>query len=79
MAEHKTQVIEVSPAGDGHLAVRVRCCGDRLTDSVLTLLEIHRSEEEIDKDIAAHMARVEKLHAARDHAQRHIERLLKKS
>ncbi len=76
MNEHKAAVVDVTPIGDGHLAVTGRCCDDETTDSVLTLLEIHRPDEAIDRDIADHLARIEKLHAARDHAQRHIERLL---
>lgn len=77
MPEHKAEVIKVEPVGDGHLAVRARCCGDATSDSVLTLLELHRPDEEIDRDVAEHLARIEKLHAARDHAQRHMARLIK--
>lgn len=77
MSEHKAEILQVEAVGDGHLAVRARCCGDASSESVLTVLELHRSDEEIDKDVADHLARVEKLHAARDHAQRHIERLMK--
>jgi len=77
MSEHKAEVLKVEAIGDGHLAVRVRCCKDPSSDSVLTVMELHRSDEEIDADVAAHLARAEKLHAARDHAQRHLERLTK--
>jgi hypothetical protein len=58
--------------------VTVRCCKDKSTDSVLTLHELHRPDSEIDADIADHQARVETLHASRDHVQRHVERLLKR-
>lgn len=75
---HKAEVIEVREPADGILAVRVRCCGDESSDSVLTLHELHRSTDEIDADIQKHLDRVEKLHAARGHAKAHIERLLKK-
>lgn len=78
MSEHKAKILDVSAIGDGHLAVRARCCGDPSSESVLTLLELHRPDEDLEADIAKHLARVEKLHAAREHAQRHIERLLKK-
>jgi hypothetical protein len=78
MNEHKADVSKVEAVGDGHLAVHARCCGDPSTESVLTLLELHRPDEAIDADIRQHLARVEKQHAARDHAQRHIERLLKR-
>ena len=76
MSEHKARVTKVEAVGDGHLAVRARCCGDPTSESVLTVLELHRSDEEIDADVTAHLARIEKQHAARDHAKRHIERLL---
>jgi hypothetical protein len=77
MSEHKAKVTKVEPVGDDILAVRARCCGDPTSESVLTVLELHRPDEDIDADIQRHLARIEKQHAARDHAQRHIERLLK--
>lgn len=77
MSDHKAVVIHVEVVGDGHLAVRARCCDDPSSESVLTVLELHRADEEIDADVSAHLDRVEKLHAARDHAQRHIARLVK--
>lgn len=77
--DHKAQIVKVEAVGDGLLAVHARCCGDASTESVLTLHEIHRDDAAIDADIAAHLARVEKLHAARDHAKAHIERLCPKS
>lgn len=76
--EHQSRVISVEEVGDGLLAVRVRCCGDVSTESVLTLHELHRDHAEIDKDIADHCERIEKLHAARHHAKAHIERLKSK-
>ena len=78
MSDHKAAVTKVEAVGDGHLAVRARCCGDKSSESVMTLLELHRPDEEIDADIAAHLARVEKQHAARDHAKHHVERLIKR-
>lgn len=73
---HSSRIIKVEPVGDGLLAVTVRCCKDSSTDSVLTLHELHREDAAIDVDIQTHQARIEKLHAARDHVQRHVERLL---
>jgi peptidoglycan hydrolase CwlO-like protein len=75
---HTSAIVKVEPLGDGLLAVTVRCCNDKTTDSVLTLHELHREDSAIDADIQAHQARIEKLHAARDHAKAHIERLLKR-
>jgi hypothetical protein len=75
---HKAEVTEVHAPADGMIAVRARCCGDQSTDSVLTIMELHREDAEIDQDIAAHLARVEKLHEARSRALAHIERLTKK-
>lgn len=76
---HQAKVIKVIEAGDGLLAVHARCCGEASTESVLTLHELHRDEAEIDSDIALHLARIEKLHDARDKAKAHIERLCPKS
>lgn len=75
---HSARVIDVAEVGDGLLAVRVRCCGDASTESVLTLHELHRADAELDKDIADHLARVETLHEARARAKAHIERLKSK-
>lgn len=60
---HSSTVIRVEEVADGHLAVTVQCCGDPKTDSVLTIHELHRLDEEILKDIETHKARVEQLHA----------------
>lgn len=75
---HQAEVIEVREAGDGVLAVRVRCCGDPSTDSVHTLHQLERDDAVLDQEIADNVARVETLHQARDHAKRHIERLVRK-
>lgn len=72
---HKSAILKIDEPGDGVLAVTIRCCGDPKTDSVLTIHELHREEAAIDKDIADHQARVEKLHAAKTHAKNHIARL----
>jgi hypothetical protein len=74
---HSSAVIKVEPLGDGLLAVTVRCCKDKSTDSVLTLHELQREDAAIDADIQAHQARVEKLHEARNRAKAHVERLMK--
>lgn len=76
---HKAEVLKIVELSDGVLAVHARCCGDASTESVLSLHELHRDETAIDRDIAAHLARIEKLHAARDHAKAHIQRLCPKS
>lgn len=76
--EHQARVISVEEVADGLLAVRVRCCGEASTESVLTIHELHRDEAAIDKDIAEYCARVEKLHHARHRAKAHIERLKSK-
>lgn len=72
---HVSQIVRLHEPTDGLLAVTVRCCGDPVTDSVLTLHELHRSVEEIDADIAAYQARVEKLHVAKEHVKKHLARL----
>jgi cell division protein FtsB len=75
---HKSEVIEVREVADGILSVRVRCCKQASTDSVLSLHQLHRSDDELDQDISKHQARVEKMHADRERAKAHIERLMKK-
>lgn len=74
---HKAEVIEVEAVADGILAVRVRCCKNKSTDSILSLHQLDRSDDELDQDIAAHLAKVEKTHADRERAKQHIERLMK--
>jgi hypothetical protein len=75
---HKSEIIEATPLRSGMLAVKVRCCGDPETDSILTLHELHRDEAEIDKDIQAHQARVEGWHEGDRKALEHVRRLIKK-
>jgi len=74
---HKAEVIEVLEAADGILGVRARCCKDASTESVLTLHQLDRPDAELDQDVENHLARVETLHAARQRAKAHIERLSK--
>lgn len=73
---HKAKIVEISHAADGLLAVRVRCCDDALSESVLTLGGLDRSNEAIDADIQAHTARVEKQHADKERAAAHLQRLM---
>ena len=61
--KHTSQIVQVSKPVSGLLAVTIRCCDDPKTDSVLTIHELHRPDEEIQADIEAHKARVEQLHA----------------
>lgn len=75
---HQAKVTEVREVADGILAVKARCCGNKTTDSVLSLHELSRSDEEIDADIQQHLARVEQLHADRDRAKQHVQRLMGK-
>lgn len=75
---HTSKVVSVHDLADGILAVGVRCCDDPTTDSFLTVHEPQRDDGEIDKDIADHQARVEKLHADKLRVKEHIERLCKK-
>jgi hypothetical protein len=72
---HKSAIITITEPADGLLAITVRCCGDPTTDSVLTLHELHRADEEIDADIAAHQTRIETLHGHKLRAKEHLARL----
>jgi hypothetical protein len=72
---HVSRIVKVTKLADGLLGVRVRCCNDPSSDSILTLHELHRDDAEIDSDIQKHQAKVEKLHEAAEHQKRHIERL----
>jgi hypothetical protein len=73
---HKAKIVNVEEVADGILAVKARCCGNKTTDSVLSLHELGRADEEIDADIQQHLARVQQLHADRDRAKQHVERLM---
>ena len=75
---HKAEIVDVQHGADGHLAVRIRCCGDESTDSIHTIYELHRLDAELDANVQKCLEAVEKLHAARDHALGHIQRLMKK-
>ncbi len=75
---HKAEIHHVVSPIAGLIAVGVRCCGDPASLSYVTIHEVHRSDEEIDADVEAHIAKVEKLHADTDHAKQHIERLIRK-
>jgi hypothetical protein len=73
---HKAKIVKVEEVADGILSVKARCCGNKTTDSVLSLHELGRTDEEIDQDIQQHLARVEQLHADRDRAKQHVARLM---
>jgi hypothetical protein len=73
---HQAKVIDVKEVADGILSVKARCCANKSTDSVLSLHELGRSDEEIDADIQKHLEAVEKKHADRDRAKQHVERLM---
>lgn len=75
---HTSKVVKAEPLVNGLLAVTVRCCGDPTTDSVLTLHDLQRDNSAIDADIAAHQAKVEKLHGDSQRACDHVSRLLPK-
>lgn len=78
MTEHQAKITSVTAVADGILAVRARCCGDKSTESVLSLHQLDRDDAAIDQDIQDHLEKVAKQHADRERAKAHIERLLKK-
>jgi hypothetical protein len=58
---HKTEIVEIKQASDECLAVRIRCCDDPLTDSVLT---VYRGDENrLAADIEKHHDKVAAKHA----------------
>ncbi|MGH8358209.1 MAG: hypothetical protein ACRESF_12005 [Pseudomonas sp.] len=59
---HKSKIIAVKRPASGLLAVTVRCCGDKKTDSVLTIHRLDRADDAITAAIQAHQARVEQMH-----------------
>jgi len=73
---HQAKVIEVLEISDGGISVRARCCGDESTDSCLTICQLSRTNEEIDGEVAEHLARVAGQHADRERAKAHIARLM---
>ena len=58
---HKTEVIKMQQVSDEALAVTIRCCGNKLTDSVLTLYDM--SAEQLAQDIDKHHDLTAKKHA----------------
>lgn len=72
---HSSSIVNVHEAADGILSVTIRCCGDPKTDSVVSIHELARSEEEIDQDVAVHRSRVEKMHEAKGRVKAHLERI----
>jgi len=75
---HKADIFHIHSPADGIIAVGARCCGDQSTDSFLTIMDVTRTDEEIDADIQKHLEDVERKHEARTRALAHIERLKKK-
>lgn len=75
---HTSKIIRAISPAHGLLAVTVRCCNDPVTDMVLTLHELSRPNEEIDRDIQVHRERVEKLHGDHLRAVEHVQRLIQK-
>lgn len=74
---HSSTVINVQKVSDGIIAVKIRCCGDPSTDSVLSVHELHRPDEEIQKDVEEHRARVEQLHQQAQRAEELINKFRK--
>lgn len=73
--KHTSRIIRTHRPVSGLLAVTIRCCDDPSTDSVLTIHQLHRSDDEILKDIEAHQARIEELHAHDHRASALMEKL----
>ena len=64
--KHSSQIVQISKPVSGLLAVTIRCCDDPKTDSVVTLHLAAATDEEVEKAIEAHRAKVEELHAHDD-------------
>jgi hypothetical protein len=50
---HKAKIVKVEEVADGILSVKARCCGNKTTDSVLSLHELGRTDEEIDQTFSS--------------------------
>lgn len=73
---HQAKIVAVSKLAPGLIAVKVRCCDDPSTDSVLTLGGLDREQAELDVAIAAHHKKVETQHALDAQAEEHVKRLI---
>lgn len=89
MSEHNVAVVEKKKISDGSISVRLRCCGDDLTDSWHTLQLTHEAHnpdedggvhactpEEVQAWLDGRKAWVVKLHAANQQADALIENLI---
>lgn len=62
---HQTKTIEKTAISDGAISVKVRCCGDAKTDSVLTIMVgPNTTEDSIRKDVRDHHDQVSEKHEA---------------
>jgi hypothetical protein len=56
---HTTQIIRTEQLSDEALGITIRCCGDPLTDSALTIYGVGKlSSEQMANDIDKHHDRV---------------------
>lgn len=72
---HTTEIVEEKQISDEMIAIKIRCCGNPKTDSVLTIAYAHKlSPEEIDKMIDAHHDCVREKHVGLSGGLDHIRR-----
>jgi hypothetical protein len=60
---HSVRIVRREKPLSGLLSVTMRCCDDPKTDSTVTIHQLHRSDDEILKQVEAHKAKVATLHA----------------
>jgi hypothetical protein len=52
---HTTKIVKTQQLSDEAVAVTIRCCDNKLTDSVLTIYDVGKlSPEQLTKDIDKH-------------------------
>lgn len=72
---HVTEIVEEKQISDEMIAVKIQCCGNPKTASVMTIANAHKlSPEEIDKMIDEHHDRVREKHEGLSGGLAHIQR-----
>lgn len=61
---HTTQVVESTQISDECIALKIRCCDDPLTDSVVTIMNVHTyTPAEIEAFVDKHHDHVKTRHS----------------
>jgi len=62
-SHHTTEIVETTQLNNECISVKIRCCGDSLTDEVVTIYRVHTlTPEQIQQQIDAHHDAVAQKH-----------------